>query len=153
MNSLALKKVLDVLKKTSGLGGNRNLGLGAIKNVEKIYKTKSDWAFLTEQNENNVFCNLSLYHPEILENIKYPILYNLILRKGWTGSLSVGKQLKRKTVYMFSEGSIFKSRPVGHLLDLTPEDKNKQKIFPHHVYRNGFAFTVPMKINLTEVSL
>ncbi|WP_169702800.1 hypothetical protein [Candidatus Kuenenia stuttgartiensis] len=51
-------------------------------------------------------------------------------------------QYKRKTVSMFSEGSVFKQTIQGNLVSVTPEILEKKDFHP--VYRNGLAFTVPI---------
>ena len=51
-----------------------------------------------------------------------------------------GQSLRRKTVSMFTEGSVFPSPPErkGAMVDVTPSAFNA-----HHVYRSGIYFGVP----------
>lgn len=143
----AVELLLHLIKETAGIGGNRNIGLGTIHQVDDIEKADDNWNFLDDAADTNAYCTLSLFHPKENENYKKSaVAYNLILRKGWTGSLSVGSPVKRQTAYMFSEGSIFTENPQGHLLDLTPTVMPGNEKYPHPVYRYAYGFAVPIKI-------
>ena len=132
------KIVLDHMKK-SGIGGNRNVGQGAIKEI--IFdETPAEINNLFSLPDDNGYCLISLYYPyRILpeDNVKE---YDLILRKGWIGSHSVNKSLKKKTCYMFSEGSIFKDIDNGKLVDTKPE-----KFHEHLIWQYGYSMTIPAK--------
>ena len=152
----AMKHLHEIIRETAGIGGNRSIGLGAIHQFdilpfEKTGKQKSDWYALDvggdTLSETNAHCLLSLWHPNSPSDYhKTAVAYNLLLRKGWTGSLSVPWQVKRITAHMFSEGSVFTTKPDGHLLDLSPDETPSGRPYPHPIYRYGYAFTVPMKI-------
>ncbi len=169
----AVEKVLNIIKDTSGIGGNRGIGLGSIAGIEikDICEFGNDWDFLanlTHINETGTddekkfhlaYCLLSLWHPNTIapvydggkDDIAKLLAYELILRKGWTGSLSVGRQVKRKTVSMFGEGSVFLEDSKGQPADLTPdEDRTPQWKGYHKIYRYGYAFSVPLKICLGD---
>jgi CRISPR-associated protein Csm4 len=55
------------------------------------------------------------------------------------------RNLRRRTVRMFSEGSVFStesnSRLYGGLADVKPD-----KFAEHEVYRYGYAFAVPLEV-------
>lgn len=152
----SIKLVLNVIEETGGIGGNRSIGVGQIAGIRVIdIEDNGDWNFLRSlpdaQIDEKIAMGqmlLSLYHPSEHElnnqSFKSAIAYNLISRKGWTGSLSVGHQLKRKTVSMLSEGSILTEDVQGSLANLTPETNNQQA-FPHEVFRYGYAFTIPIR--------
>ena len=63
--------------------------------------------------------------------------YDLLARRGWVTSPE-GGHLRRQTVRMFAEGSVFPgggARP-GRLVNVTPE-----AFAGHRVYRYCYAFT------------
>lgn len=141
----AIAEILEIIKQTSGFGGNRNTGPGALERYE-ILPADADWTELSNTPDDSAFCLLSLYHPASVETAANQALaYNLIQRKGWTGSLSTGRQYKYQTVWMFAEGSVFQTiQPQGHLVDVTPQ--NIVPAFPHDVFRNGLAFAFPLRL-------
>jgi|GEM_PF-276439 len=166
-----IENLLNIIKDTSGIGGNRGIGSGTIDkifDIKEAHKINNNWDFLNnsiqiEQSkintEKQAYCLLSLYHPNTIEptssggkdNISKAISYELILRKGWTGSLSVGRQVKRKTIRMFGEGSIFLDKPIGQLANLTPEEKETPQWKGYHkIYRYGYAFSAPIKICMRD---
>lgn len=67
--------------------------------------------------------------------------YEIIERGGWIGSPYSGRQLRRKKVHMFAEGSVFKSKSSGELAELTPE-----RFTSHKIYRNGISLSIPIKV-------
>jgi len=143
---VALKRIFEVIQTVGGIGGNRSIGLGALHDFN-ITEAQSDWEFLKSSDDGkNAYCLLSLCYPHSNEqpDKNTAIAYNPVLRKGWTGSLSVGRQSKRQTVYMFSEGSVFRTNLNGGLANITPTKKWNDL---HDVYRYGYAFSVPIKIN------
>lgn len=148
----SLEKIFEVIYNAGAIGGDRSIGLGALAEKPFIIEaTAFDDLFSTENS--NAHCLLSLCCPnnDELPKVQDVIAYNAILRKGWTGSLSIGLQRKRKTIYMLSEGSVFRTPLKGSLVDITPD----KTITPewngmHHVYRYGYALSVPVKIDLNE---
>lgn len=119
-----------------GIGGDRSYGKGLFSVEFRDYSLKA-------YQKGNNFITLSLYYPQDLEMDKISFLdsyYELILRKGWIYSQD-GKSMRRKTIRMFSEGSVFKyenlKEPLGRLVDVTPEE-----FFMHKIYRYGYAFSV-----------
>ncbi len=132
-----------------GLGGERNMGLGRFR-VDS--DSKNGILISIEQNSPFYFlfgtslhyqCSLSLSYPsndeiEILKTSNEDFYHDLILRKGWTFSTQNFFQMKRQTVSMFSEGSVFEHSiaPKGITINLSPPD------FPHPIYRFGKTFLV-----------
>ena len=90
--------------------------------------------------EGNCFCILSLWYPKDDEQIGIKA-YQTVLRKGWIFSMSSAKQMKRKTLRMFKEGSIFGNQPKGKLVDVTPPGFDD-----HRVCRWGKALSVKMSV-------
>ena len=148
----ALEKIFEVIYEVGAIGGNRNIGLGEL--AEKpFFQAATAFTDLFETENSNAHCLLSLCSPTISEmpTKETALAFNPILRKGWTGSLSVGLQRKRHTMYMFSEGSVFRNKLNGGLVDITPD----KIITPewnglHSVYRYGYGFSVPIKIDLND---
>ncbi|RXK80699.1 hypothetical protein EST62_12420 [Chlorobaculum sp. 24CR] len=73
--------------------------------------------------------------------------YDLTLRKGWTFSSLNLFQMKRQTVNMLSEGSVFEENlcPVGKIENVAPLDEKMNEDFPHPVFRYGKSFCVSLK--------
>ncbi len=150
----ALEEIFEVIYEAGAIGGNRNIGLGAL--AEKpFFQEATAFAELFETENSNAYCLLSLCCPSKSEmpSAKTAVAYNPVIRKGWTGSLSTSSQRKRKTVYMFSEGSVFQNQNKinGCLVDVTPD----KTITPewnglHDVYRYGYALSIPIKIDLND---
>lgn len=122
-----------------GIGGDRTYGKGLFKADFKEIEMNTE--------PGNQFVTLSLYYPKKEEiSILKDRYYELINRGGWIYSLEA-KNLRRRTVRMFSEGSVFKfadmskSGLYGGLADVKPEG-----IDLHEVYRYGYAFAVPVEV-------
>ena len=160
-NKFSIHDFLELIHslKFNGLGGRRTTGCGLFEfsdknwfciDIDKIkeqkelnpgYQQKKDKArklfediFSFSGNCNYLF---STFYPENINQLA-PIAYNLLLRKGWFFSTSSFTQLKRKTCYMFGEGSVFKSTSKGKLVDVTPSEFSE-----HRVFRYGLPFTIP----------
>lgn len=145
----ALEKVFEVIYETGAIGGNRNIGLGTLAE-NPFFQEAIEFANLFNTENSNAQCLLSLCYPSGNEipNAQTAVAYNPVLRKGWTGSLSVGIQRKRQTVYMFSEGSVFQTKLNGCLANITPDKKMTPEWKElHDVYRYGYALSVPIKID------
>ncbi|NJK52541.1 MAG: type III-A CRISPR-associated RAMP protein Csm4, partial [Leptolyngbyaceae cyanobacterium SU_3_3] len=52
-----------------------------------------------------------------------------------------GRQARRQTVQMFTEGSVFPQLIGGMLADVTPENFKA-----HPIYRSGIALSLPIKV-------
>lgn len=120
-----------------GIGGERTYGKGLFK-PDFIDK---DWNWETK----NHFTTLSLFYPQKAEgSIVSDGHYELVRRGGWIYSLDA-TNLRRRTVRMFIEGSVFPALKgvefYGCLADVKPKD-----FVNHEVYRYGYAFAVPMEV-------
>lgn len=143
-----------------GFGGERNLGMGRFacddndKGVLLPINNRHPLFFLTKNMPAEHNCTLSLFYPthseiklikNALNNKNDIIAYALLKRKGWTYSTSTLLQMKRQTVNMFQEGSVFgieNLTPQGTILDVKPDN------FPHPVWRYGIALSVPLNGSL-----
>lgn len=151
----AVEKVLEVIWEVGAIGGDRGTGLGALAEkpicLEAISQGE-EWEMLNGIDNSNAFCLLSLCYSTENQLYQSALSYQLILRKGWTGSLSVGTQVKRQTISMFSEGSIFGKEPTGQLVDVTPQNTPKWQGL-HPVYRYGYALSVPIRLHFDDYKL
>lgn len=154
------KEVLQLLG-ISGLGGRRSSGYGKftlrydpiligddettwpkeVRDTTKHGKAIKLWSkVLNHESEGRYL--FSLLKPKVINENDY-LAYQLLIRKGWFFSNSSFYQMKRKTVYMFSEGSIL-SKPVeGELLNISPDELPNEH---HEIYRYGHPFTIPFSI-------
>lgn len=124
----------------AGIGTDRNVGNGQFEiNLETINLDlpESDYSML-----------LSLYCP-LKEEIEAGILegssYQLIKRGGYVaGATNIShRHLKKKSIYMFSESSVFKSRSLeGKIVNLRP-DWNDESL--GNVWRSGRPLTIPIR--------
>ena len=136
-----LRAVLD-LAGTNGLGGRRSHGNGAFDvRDDTIEPLDQTWQDLFNQQQDG-FVNLSLYLPEPRANLD-PIAYQLIPRRGWCYSSTTPTQVKRKTVTMFGEGSVFRNESKGALADVTPPNN---AFTAHNLYRYGIPLSLPIKL-------
>lgn len=129
----------------NGLGGRRSHGNGVFKVAkDTISNLDSNWKELFDLPEQNGFINLSVYLPETLDDLS-PVAYQLIPRRGWCYSSVTPTQMKRQTVTMFGEGSVFPNRPKGVLADVTPKG-----FTTHNIYRYGIPISLPINVLETE---
>ncbi|MGB7439988.1 MAG: type III-A CRISPR-associated RAMP protein Csm4 [Coleofasciculaceae cyanobacterium] len=125
-----------------GLGGERSSGAGRFK-VDCWSDLPSNWQKVVEFEEGNSNCLVSLFWKESLSSeFLTGSRYEIIERGGWIGSPFSGRQLRRKKVRMFAEGSVFSSPPSGQLANVTPELFNT-----HPIYRNGISLSLPILID------
>ena len=66
--------------------------------------------------------------------------YRRIHRRGWIYSPD-GKNLRRKGLWMLSEGAVLSQEVLGTIEDLRPETG-----FAHPVWRYGYALTLPVRL-------
>lgn len=125
-----------------GIGGDKRLGKGLF-----TVKTEEGFQISTPQDGNGVI-NLSLYHPkqeEIASGMLEGASYNLITRKGWIHSIGA-MSLRRRSVRMFQEGSVFNSLGKEHYGDCPLVlGENINIGLSHNVYRYGLGFCLPIK--------
>lgn len=119
-----------------GIGGDRTYGKG-------LFKVEFEKMELDMEPKPH-FVTLSLYYPREDEvSTVMDGYYELMKRGGWIYSV-YAKSLRRRTVRMLAEGSVFKSADkdlYGGLANVKPEG-----IDLHEVYRYGFAFAVPVEV-------
>jgi len=120
-----------------GIGGDRTYGKGLFKPGFKEIKMNLE--------PRTHFVTLSLYYPREEEiSVSSERYYELVKRGGWIYSIDA-KNLRRRTVRMFSEGSVFKAvaglELYGDLANVKPKE-----FAEHEVYRYGYAFPVPMEV-------
>lgn len=108
-----------------GIGGDRSSGKG-------LFNTKFEKFSLV--NNGNKFLALSLIYPK-KEEIRYVEFYELILRRGFVYSIEE-KNERRKSIRMFTEGSVFSNEVEGDIKDVTINNPK------HRVYRFGKAFLI-----------
>ena len=129
----------------NGLGGRRSTGNGVFNvNDDTITDLNQGWKNLFDLPVQNGFINLSLYLPEAFGEFA-PVGYQLVPRRGWCYSSVTPKQMKRKAVTMFGEGSVFRNELNGALADVTP-----QGFTAHKLYRYGIPISLPIKILETD---
>lgn len=143
--------VLDFLG-GEGIGGERSSGAGQFK-AEALELTP-EWKDVIEFRTGTHHSLISLFWqhplpPEILSNSSY----ELQERGGWiTSTASGGQNLRRQSVPMFVEGSVFKQSPTGQLADVTPPVGSDRIPFNkkpngHKIYRSGISLSLPIKIH------
>jgi CRISPR-associated protein Csm4 len=122
----------------TGLGGERGAGRGLF-NYER-----REWTLQTP-SDPSAFITLSPWLPATNEQLGWlradGSAYELTLKRGWLGS-PFANNLRRKEVWMVSEGSVIASQPMfraGQLVNLAPD------MSPHPAYRYAYAFPVGVK--------
>jgi CRISPR type III-A-associated RAMP protein Csm4 len=126
----------------SGIGTDRTVGMGQFSFSFDTFSID-----LPEKTSHSF--NLSLFCPEnhgqLKELIDNNSKYDLIKRGGWIGEPY--NTFRKKSIYMFREGSVFKTNDLtaGKTVDLKPE-KTPAKI-DHPVYRVGKSLFMPVLIN------
>jgi len=145
----------------SGLGGRRSSGYGKftlryepiligadgslwpkeVRETTRHRKAIELWNKVLSHESEGCYLFSLLKPKEIIIN-DY-LAYNLLIRKGWFFSNSGFYQMKRKTVYMFSEGSMFRKPIEGKLLNISPDELPDEH---HEIYRYGHPFTIPFSI-------
>jgi CRISPR type III-A-associated RAMP protein Csm4 len=131
----------------NGLGTDKNIGGGKFD----VEMTELDLPEIKDATHKML---LSLYIPTEAEHDKLNLTqskFSLMLRGGFmAGSSEVNfRHLRKKSVYMFTVGSIFNCQLelTGEVVDLRP-DWDDAKMHP--VYRSGLAFSIPVKIAENE---
>ncbi|NTW83690.1 MAG: type III-A CRISPR-associated RAMP protein Csm4 [Chlorobiaceae bacterium] len=143
-----------------GLGGERNFGLGRFEIGNgngilcPIETDGSNLGYLFDVGLSTLRCLFSLSLPtqaeaDTLKGITNDQVahYDIVLRKGWTFSSVNLYQMKRQTIYMLLEGSVFEESlcPVGQIENVAPLDEQNNIDFPHPVFRFGKSFWVLLK--------
>ncbi len=121
-----------------GLGGDRTVGKGL------FHYPRAEEMILDAPDAATGWTALSLYYPGDGEWSRlHEGFYDLIERRGYMFSKD-GRSLRRKTVAMFTEGSVFPASTsrAGALVDVTPELFKEV----HDVFRAGVALGAPCAI-------
>ncbi|WP_017323997.1 type III-A CRISPR-associated RAMP protein Csm4 [Synechococcus sp. PCC 7336] len=137
-----LRQALMVLGE-EGIGGERSSGAGRFR-VAKSWQLPEHWQAVVEPKvEADRHALLSLFYQAGLQSswLGEEARYAIQERGGWIASPFSGRQLRRKRVRMFAEGSVFPQKPEGQLADVTPE-----QFTLHPIYRNGIAVSLPVKL-------
>lgn len=142
-----LEKGLNILEQ-EGIGTDRNVGNG-------FFKWKKDTLELELPENTSYRMNLSLYLPADKEQLKEQLddqaAYAFKKRGGWV-STPPYNTIRKNRIYMFEEGSLFKSetdKPAtdGRIVNLKPDElklpADLQGI--HDIWRNGEAIFIPFK--------
>lgn len=122
-----------------GIGGDRSVGHGLFE-VTSV----EEYAVSSGQDAGQ-FVTLSLFHPSQRElaGILAQSAYQLIDRKGWIFS-GTSKPLRRQTVRMFREGSVFSGAKENYGNVVNVLDKETAPGIDHDVFRYGIALTLPV---------
>ncbi|MFW5983267.1 MAG: type III-A CRISPR-associated RAMP protein Csm4 [bacterium] len=144
-NTKIKQHILSCLKLLGdeGIGTDRNVGNGLFDfEVENISFN------LPDQFEKLI--NLSLYLPlkeELNENQLKQSAYELVRRGGYIAGTNDNEflKLRKKQVFMMSEGSVFKSGTdrKGKIVNLKPEYDGV-----HDIWRDGTSIFLPLKAEL-----
>jgi CRISPR type III-A-associated RAMP protein Csm4 len=126
----------------AGLGTDRNVGNGQF-----VFKWLTEMPIPIEK-PTTYGLNLSLFCPENETDLAIMLdekaRYELIKRGGWLSEPHTG--LRKRSVYMFKEGSVFRlAKPEnvqGSTVDLQPEILGKK----HPVWRSGKAIFIPIEL-------
>src|SRR6476661_7744289 len=127
-----------------GLGGERSSGSGQFK--AKWDSLSPTWQQVVDFKDNSYYTLMSLFWTNDEQKLNEAIAdkkasYEIIERGGWVSSSPSGYQLRRKSIRMFAEGSVFSSEPIGKLADVTPLGFTN-----HPIYRSGISLSLPIKV-------
>ncbi|MEZ5040687.1 MAG: type III-A CRISPR-associated RAMP protein Csm4 [Saprospiraceae bacterium] len=129
-----------------GLGTDRTIGNGGFK------FEKEDEELELEIPSSTYCTNLSLFCPEDSAQLEKMLhenaTYDTIKRGGWI-TTEGAQTLRKKAVYMFTEGSIFSgdASPKGRkVINLSPDAAFIEKKLPHSIYRCGHSIFLPVKL-------
>jgi CRISPR-associated protein Csm4 len=149
-NDTIKQKVIAALRflADEGLGTDKHVGNGLFE-----LECEDFTGFEDLKIESNHAVSLSLFCPENKEQLKGMLgeqsAFDTMKRGGWIteeGYLTY----RKKSVYMFTEGSIFKTddKPKGKTVDLKPENKYlpSEKPVTHPIYRVGRSLFLPIKL-------
>lgn len=144
-----LDKLLSILQ-YEGIGTDRNVGFGHFS-----YEKVEDFQLIIPEQSD--YCvSLSLFNSDNKELIQKitsgeKSAWEIVKRGGWMASQgNIG--IRKKSVYMFSEGSIFLNQIQGVEqegkvdIDLKPDEAEGFVQPGHSVWRNGRALFLPIKI-------
>jgi CRISPR-associated protein Csm4 len=122
-----------------GIGGERSSGAGRFEfDWQELPET---WQQVVNHPQGDRYGLISLFWelPLPATIITDATKYTLQERSGWIASPFSGRQLRRKAVQMFAEGSVFPKEPLGQLANVTPD-----QFKAHKIYRSGLALSLPI---------
>jgi CRISPR-associated protein Csm4 len=128
-----------------GIGGERSSGAGRFE--ASWHKLSPEWQqVIGWSNQQPLsYALVSLFWSEPTHCMRLVAnertQYQLQERGGWISARS-GRQLRRKSVHMFTEGSVFCEPPQGQLAIVTPNELNNGK--HHPIYRSGISLSLPV---------
>ncbi len=140
------KMLLEILGNI-GLGGEKTYGCGMFEVIkfQEISGLLKETIEMSEENSIG-YTTLSLYHPseaELAKGAENILAYDVIRKKGWISSGRQALPIKRKSVGFIKEGSVLKKRPLGCIVDVTP-DNVPLEVLSHRIFRYGYAFSIPI---------
>jgi CRISPR-associated protein Csm4 len=114
-----------------GLGGERTYGFGYFEPT--FVEVKDD------EKDSDEYLLLSLYSPSQEDDLKDSLLgYDFVERGGYVYSI-YSSDIKKRRIRMLVEGSVFRKKLRGTVVDVTPEGFDG-----HRVLRYGVAFLKPL---------
>lgn len=126
-----------------GIGGERTNGYGAYSLiVDNDLAAPDKWLLPDDHNGRLLLSRFIPMETEVALLQQAQAAYHLAMVGGWLYSPQ-HKPLRRKRVRMLTEGSVLPGAVEGKLVDVQPDYKD----FPHKVYRNGLALTVPVTLS------
>lgn len=141
-----LEKALHFLS-MEGIGTDRNVGYG-------FFEYTTDTLSIDLPKDANHQLSLSLFIPESRDQLKAlmnseRVAYDFVRRGGWITTYPY-MTLRKNAIYGFVPGSVFRKDDekavtvMGKIVDLKP--KNIDVEITHHVWRNGKAIMIPIKL-------
>ena len=129
-----------------GMGGERSTGAGRFQ--VQWQPLPEVWQSLVAFDGGSHHSLISLFWEQPLDvRLLNGASYDVQERGGWVTSPFSGRQLRRQSVRMFTEGSVFAMPPKGQLADVTPQEFiQKGEYRPHPIYRSGFALSLPINV-------
>lgn len=133
-----IKNIIESLQYT-GIGGKKSIGYGQFKIDTKVDNSSDEeilYELLNKSNDSKYKMLISLLSPT-LDEIKgldnKNIFYSLMKRSGFVYSLKYSdRNLKKKDIYMFEEGSCLDKLYLGDIKDVSKNGK-------HAVYKYGIG--------------
>jgi CRISPR type III-A-associated RAMP protein Csm4 len=130
-----------ILLGENGIGTDRTVGNGQFTVSLKTIDVK-----LPSENQNRLL--VSLFCPSEKDTQSYQAAnssYLLIKRGGFIAGSSDARHrhLRKKSIHMFLEGSVFNGNVEGKIENLRPEWKDVKL---HPVWRDGRAFSLPITV-------
>ncbi len=149
-NYEAVRTALDFLSE-EGIGSDRTYGNGTFELIEENDTETLNKFDMLFENSSDYHLNLSLFIPQSQSQLKEILKgenvgYYLLRRGGWI-TTEPYLTLKKNSVFMFREGSVFAGNSFhenpGATVDLMPKIFKGYKNY-HPIFRTGKSFFVPI---------